>query len=104
MTFTKAIAVGALALFAFIMPAHAEDDLSIQGMLSLSKLTGACGILNSMIQFQEATKLDNGEIFVVRFWATEAARLGMTSTELATQCNKSVTAYDKLWKLAEQEK
>ena len=102
MTFSRTVALAILAFFAFLVPARAADGLSVQGTLAIAKMAGTCGILNSMIEFQENTKLDKGEIFVVRFWATEAARLGMTSTELAIKCNKSVTAYDKLWKLAEQ--
>ena len=100
MTFTKTSILGTLLLLAFIVQARADDGSSVRGTLALAKMTGACGILNSMIHFQETTKLENGEVFVVRFWATEAARLGMSSEELAIKCNGSVTAYNKLWDLA----
>lgn len=104
MSFTRASVIGALVFSLLLMPARAEDGLTVQGTLAIAKMTGACGILHSMMQFQENTKLQGGDEFVVRFWAVEAARLGLTTQELAEHCNKSVTAYDKLWKLAEPEK
>lgn len=63
-------------------------------------MTGACGILDSMVQFQKTTRMDGGDAFVLRFWQVEATRLGMSVEQLSEQCNQSVSAYDKLWNAA----
>jgi hypothetical protein len=96
----KLIAAGAVAL-ALVMPASAQGDLSPQGILATGKMAGACGILDSMIQFQKSTRMEGGEAFVLRFWGVEAARLGMSVQQLSEQCNQSVSAYDTLWSAAE---
>ena len=56
---------------------------------------------DSIIQFQQTTKLEGGDEFVTRFWSVEAARLGMSVEQLSTKCNQSVAAYGKLWDAAE---
>ncbi|MGQ0645613.1 MAG: hypothetical protein ACT4O3_08995 [Elusimicrobiota bacterium] len=94
--------VASVALAAVLgLPASAKDDLSAQGILAIGKMAGACGILDSMIQFQQTTKLDGGDEFVTRFWSVEAARLGLSVEQLSTKCNQSVSAYGKLWDAAE---
>ena len=90
----------ACAALLLATPVSAEEYLSPQGILAVGKMTGACGILDSMIQFQKTTRLEGGEAFVLRFWEVEAARLGMSVQELSTQCNQSVAAYEKLWSAA----
>lgn len=80
---------------------RAADSLAPQQLLATAKMAGACGILDSMIQLQSTTKLSGGEEFVARFWSVEAARLGMTVTQLSETCTKSIKAYDQLWKTAE---
>src|SRR5690606_7956031 len=60
--------VGCFMAGTLALPAHAADDLSPQGLLSVAKMAGACGILDSMIQLQRTTKLPGGEEFVTRFW------------------------------------
>ncbi len=97
---SKFIVVAATSL-ALGMPASAQDDLSAQGILAIGKMTGACGIMDSMIQFQKTTRMEGGEAFVLRLWEVEAARLGMSVQQLSEQCNKSVSAYDTLWSTAE---
>jgi hypothetical protein len=32
-----------------------------------------------------------------RFWAVEAARLGMSVEQLSDRCNRSISTYDRLW-------
>lgn len=96
----KYVAAGAFALV-FVSPATAQADLTPQGILALGKMAGACGILNSMIQFQSTTRMEGGEAFVLRFWEVEAARLGVSVQGLSDTCNQSVSAYDKLWEAAE---
>jgi hypothetical protein len=78
------------------------DPLSIQSLLVVGKGSGACGILHLQLQFQGNTKLEGGDEFIVRFWTTEAARLGKTLEEYAAFCVTTVSAYDKLEILAEQ--
>jgi len=93
----RSISASVVIVMALTMPASARDDVSGQGILVISKMAGACGILHSMMSFQTATKMPGGDDFVVRFWATEAARLGLSIQELSERCNQSVGAYDKLW-------
>jgi hypothetical protein len=52
----------------------ATDDISAQEIMAVGKMTGACGILDSMINFQKTTRMEGGEAFVLRFWEVEAAR------------------------------
>lgn len=100
MSTVRAFGVG-LALLVGGIIAHAQDDLSARGLLSVAKMADTCGVLDSMIQLQKTTKLPGGDDFVVRFWSTEAARLGMTVQQLSEKCNRSVAAYTQLWSAAE---
>jgi hypothetical protein len=95
--------IGALMVSGLIltMPSSAEEEFSMQGVLAVAKNAGACGILDSMIQFQTATKMAGGDEFVARFWNVESARRGMTVEQLSQQCNDSILAYGKLWDVAE---
>ncbi len=79
----------------------AESELSGQGILSVAKMAGACGIMDSLIQFQKTTKMAGGEEFVTRFWEVEAARLGMSVKQYSDQCNGAISGYGKLWDAAE---
>lgn len=74
---------------------YAEQTPSPQEMLAAAKVSGACGIMRQMINFQESTKIQNGDDFISRFWATEAARLGQTIPEYIEQCNNALAWYDK---------
>jgi len=87
-----------LAVLLFFLPnkSWAQDDaISMQGILAAAKYAGACGILDSLIQFQKTTKMDGGDEFVARFWAVEAARLGLTVQELSdcTQRQRQSSAH-----------
>jgi hypothetical protein len=84
-------------------PTFAADDLSAQGLLSVAKMAGACGILDSMIQLQKSTNISGGNEFVSRFWTVEAARLGYTVKQLSETCDKSIAAYNRLWTTAKQD-
>lgn len=90
----------ALALLVAVSGATAQSELSPRHLLSVAKMAGACGILDSMIQLQKTTKLPGGDDFVVRFWSTEAARLGMTVQQLSDTCSRSIATYDRLWSAA----
>ena len=70
-----------------------EDAL---GVLAAAKMAGACGILDSMIYFQKSTQIDNGEVFIGRFWTMEAARLGWTLEEYSNTCNSATKLYNTM--------
>lgn len=86
----------------FICDARAQEDVSGQTALATAKIAGACGVLNSMINFQKTTRMQGGDEFVSRFWAVEAARLGMSVEQMSKQCDSAVGLYDLLWKTTEQ--
>ncbi len=89
------------ALFAVTAPVTAQNPLSAQAKLATAKFAGACGILDSMINVQKATGIPGGDDFVTRFWAVEAARLGLSVKSLSDRCDQSIIAYEKLWKASE---
>ena len=97
----KAIATIAALVLSLAIPASAQNEPSGQGVLVIAKMTGACGILNSMIQFQTSSRMEGGEEFVSRFWSVEAARLGLTVQQLSEQCDDSIAAYDRIWQAME---
>lgn len=97
----RILAAASLAALLLAVPSAAQNELSSQGILSVAKMAGACGILDSIIQMQKTTKMPGGDEFVVRFWSVEAARLGMTVEQLSQRCNESIAAYGKLWDAAE---
>ncbi|MDG6348577.1 hypothetical protein QAA18_07445 [Luteimonas sp. 8-5] len=97
----KAIVTATVLVLGLSVPASAQNEPSGQGLLVVAKMTGACGILNSMIQFQTSTQMAGGEEFVARFWNVEAARLGLTVQQLSDQCDESIGAYDRIWKALE---
>src|SRR5215510_12278798 len=66
----------ALLLLVAVSTAGSEEKLSVREMLSIAKVSGACGIVFQMREFQESTQLEGGQAFVVRFLMAEAARLG----------------------------
>lgn len=80
------------------------DGQSAQEIMAVSKIAGACGILDSMLHFQKTTKMPGGDEFATRFWVAEAARLGLSIEQYSDQCNKAITTYDKLWKALETPK
>lgn len=101
MTFLKKLfVVHFIALF-LISNVFSQENISTQDVLAIGKMTGACGILDSMIQFQKTTRMPGGEEFVLRLWEVEAARLGMSVPQLSAQCDQSIIAYGKLWDVSE---
>ena len=98
MVLATSVAAGLVySLLSTTTPLSAQGQLSIQEVLATAKIAGACGILDSQVQYQKATKLDGGDAFVFRFWSTEATRLGKTLEEYSTQCNQAISAYGRLW-------
>ena len=90
-----------ISVFLLAGQVYAKEDLSGQDILATAKIAGACGILDSMIQFQKTTKMEGGDEFVARFWAVEAARLGLNMQQMSQRCDGAITLYDKLWKSME---
>ncbi len=90
-----------VACFLFVASSKAEE-LKPQGILAVAKIAGSCGILDEMIDFQKKTKLEGGNLFVTRFWETEAARRGMTVKEMSNQCDQAILSYDEMWKSVEK--
>ena len=78
-----------------------EDMLS---MLNTAKVTGMCGTFKQMAAFQETTKMPNGDAFFMRFYTTEAARLGFTIVEMAENCEAFVKNHVELVKFLKSSK
>ena len=85
---------------AVIFLSLAQGDQSTQTALATAKMAGACGILDQMIHFQKTTRIEGGDLFVTRFWETEAARLGMDVQGLSNLCDKSILTYESLFQTA----
>lgn len=100
----KPMAVLLFALAVVTTSAAQAPDLNLQSFLVVGKAAGACGILTQQLIFQETTQMSGGNEFVVRFWTTESARLGMSLEQYAEHCKRSVSSYDKMFQAAEQVK
>ena len=98
------LAVLVSAWLAMWVPARAQAPaVTAESLLVVGKAAGACGILDLQLAFQQSTQMAGGNEFVVRFWTTEAARLGMTLPQYATEhCKSSLESYGKLQDLAAQ--
>lgn len=78
-----------------------NSDLSGRGILAIAKMAGACGIMDSLIQFQKTTGMPGGDEFVTRFWAVESARLGKSLQDYSAQCDAAISAYERIWNAQE---
>lgn len=67
----------------------------IKGYMAIGKLSGLCGAIKQMIDFQDTTKVDGGDKFVQRFVFAETARLGYSVEEFGEVCKVSVKKYDE---------
>lgn len=92
-----------ISIFVFSSFANAEEkqnDMSeIIGMMVVAKATGMCGAVSQMINFQQTTKMDGGDEFIMRFLNTEAARLGKTVEAYVGDCPSIVEKYNGYMKL-----
>ncbi len=79
-----------------------SGGVSLESLLVTGKASGACGILTLQLEFQENTKMAGGNEFLGRFWSTESARLGMTTTQYAEHCASALSMYGKFSELAQQ--
>lgn len=82
-------------------PTTPREGLNLQSFLVVGKAAGACGIFTQQLTFQETTQMAGGNEFVVRFWTTEAARLGMSMQQYVDQCKTTLASYGKLWEMAD---
>jgi len=78
--------------------AYSGDSNPAQDLMIISKMTGACGVLFQMAEFQKSTKMPGGENFISRFWKTEFARLGKTQEQFLNECQLSISTYDQYMK------
>ncbi|MEW8442024.1 MAG: hypothetical protein AB2689_28085, partial [Candidatus Thiodiazotropha taylori] len=93
----RKILLSAILATSLYQTVHADTNGSGQEVLVVAKIAGACGILDSIINFQKTTKMPGGDEFVSRFWSVEAARMGISIEQLSQRCDKAVVMYDKLW-------
>ena len=89
-------------VLSFSQASYSGEESELLTILSTAKIAGACGILDSLIDFQAKTKMNGGNEFVSRFWTLEAARLGLSVEELSNSCNTAVLRYDQYWKIVEK--
>ncbi|MCW9025209.1 MAG: hypothetical protein OQK73_11115 [Gammaproteobacteria bacterium] len=82
-----------------VYPNEAEDNKAVIEMMVVAKATGMCGVFGQLINFQQTTKMQGGDEFIVRFLKTEAARLGHTLESLTGQCPDVVKKYNSYMKL-----
>jgi hypothetical protein len=82
--------------------AHSEDDNPALDLMVISKMTGVCGVMFQMAEFQRSTQMLGGTNFIARFWKTEFARLGKTQEQFLEECKMSISAYDKYMKTLEE--
>jgi hypothetical protein len=91
-------ALSALLLtFGVSVWAEKEDEQSTLALLITAKFSGGCGILSQMATFQESTKMEGGDDFLMRFLNTESARLGMSVAQYLEQCRKSGEIYQSYY-------
>lgn len=86
-----------LILFIVSWTPHVKaEDLSINGLMAGAKMSGGCGIIKQMFQFQDATQMPGGEEFIMRFLNTEYARLELSQSEYFELCVKSNEMYQEM--------
>lgn len=78
------------------------QNIDALDIIYIAKITGYCGVIGSIVDFQATTKMPRGDEFLERFLSMEAARRGMRVTEIVDQCRRSVEAYDRFVKEIEQ--
>lgn len=91
LAFATAGVLLSLSIQSAAVPTEMQQDLV------MAKFSGACGVLNQMVQFQAATKMAGGTEFLSRFLATEAARLGTTQAEYMERCSSAIEYYNAIF-------
>lgn len=85
-------------------PLHAADpDLeAVKVSLVDAKLTGICGVMQQMAAFQETTQMAGGDKFIIRFWNTEFARLGLSAEDFLQVCLRVTSRHTELMQNLEE--
>lgn len=56
--------MGLVLSFGLSTAVWAEDDLTMEGILALAKMSGACGIVKLQLDFQTSTAISGGDDFM----------------------------------------
>ena len=93
--------IAVFAITIFTTPTHAQntDAQAIKVMLVDAKVAGMCGTLKQLSAFQQVTQMPGGNDFIVRFFNTEAARLGKNLETMFSQCQNAAKTYAETMKL-----
>ena len=80
----------------FASSSHGSGNKEILEALQIAKVAGMCGALKQITSFQETTQMPGGNEFILRFFQTESARLGMELQDFLKSCIDSTDEYIKL--------
>jgi hypothetical protein len=101
---SKLFSVVALAYLGCTGPVHAKEENIASQLMVISKMTGACGVMQQMASFQRTTQMPGGTEFIERFWRTEFARLGKTQAQFIKECEQAIEIYERYTTALEQTK
>ena len=89
------------SILALPTQAQEEDSFTFLARAAVisAKACGGGGIIRQMALFQESTQMAGGHEFLVRFYQTEAARLGTTAQGLSESQNKACQTMDAFLEL-----
>ena len=96
---TLIIAAFTIMILAASAKAQNDDKQAFKVMLVNAKIAGMCGTLKQLSAFQQATQMPGGNDFIVRFFNTEAARLGKNLQSLMGQCQNATKTHAEMMKL-----
>ena len=68
----------------------------VTAAVAAAKLTGACGVLQSLVNFETTTRMNGGDALIVRFVRMEVARLGMTVDDYFQSCKQAIAISDRV--------
>ena len=72
--------------FAQDKPPMDEAVRFLEEVSVMAKGAGMCGTIGQISRFQDSTKMPGGHEFVIRFFNTEAARLGISFKQFLVNC------------------
>lgn len=75
-----------------------SDSEFIVELMVTAKATGMCGVFVQMMNFQETTKMQGSDEFIIRFLSIEATRLGHTLESFMKTCPPIVKKYNETMK------
>lgn len=86
-----AVFTAALTLPPVVAAESRANDLAV--LLVAAKHTGMCGVFAQMSAFQASTQMPGGDEFVLRFLATEVARMGTDEQQFLSRCETTTALY-----------